>query len=319
VPQRGVIEPNPQRSLLALLYSLTDVPHPDYAFKAAVLTACSGPAWSAPSCEGPAGTFASKAKAQLKYAVADVEGLARGFYGAASHPIVGKVRMQHKITLQETTRQELIDAIADANDRLNAHNHESRGGTFDFYFSGHGRPNGDLCLADGPFSPDELAECWVRGNTGREMRHIRLMLDCCHAGMTLARLYLHPGHWGSYVLRDAWAASLPSQEAFELPKLGHGVFTYTRLRPDPLSIMNKIRDEEREPTAKDIKALRKAEKETTQFLTNGAQHALNMINGHHVSVVGLESRPALELEDQTSWSLDQLVAAFDALTSRRPR
>jgi hypothetical protein len=230
---------------------------------------------------------------------------------------MGEERLRHKTVLQGATRQQIVDAIIDANDRLNAHNHESAGGTLDFYYSGHGHPNGDLCLADGPLSPDELAEGWVRGNTSGKTRHIRLVLDCCHAGMTLARLYLHPGHWESYVLRDAWVASLPSQEAFELPRLGHGVLTYTMLRPDPLHLVERMHGEGPEPTDDHIRQIRKTLRESTQYLTNGSQHALDLINGHYVSVTGM-SNAGIELLDRT-WTLDELAAALDALPGRRPR
>jgi len=259
--------------------------------------------------------FVSKAHAHLEYAVADVEAWAQDTYIAP--PPMGEERLRHKTILPEATRQGIVDAIADANDRLNAHNNESAGGTLDFYYSGHGHPNGDLCLADGPLSPDELAECWVLGNTSGQRRHIRLVLDCCHAGMTLARLCLHSGHWESYVLRDAWAASLPRQEAFELPKFGHGVLTYTMLRPDPLELIETSRAEGREPTDRELKEIRKTVRESTQYLTNGAQHALDMINGHYVSVMGLPGA-GIELLDQT-WTLDELAAALDALPRRRPR
>lgn len=290
------------------------MPHPDYSYQVAVLAACSGPSQSAPSCEGPAGTFVSKAHAHLEYAIADVEAWASRTYIAP--PPMGEERLRHKTVLAEVTRQQIVDAIADANDRLNVHNHESAGGTLDFYYSGHGHPNGDLCLADGPISPDELAESWVRGNSSGQTRHIRLLLDCCHAGMTLARLYLHPGHWESYVLRDAWVASLPSQEAFELPRLGHGVLTYTMLRPHPLYLLGRAQDEGREPTLEEFRLANKTVRESTHYLTNGAQHALEMVNGHYVTITGISNK-GIELLDH-SWTLDELAAALDALP-RRPR
>lgn len=290
------------------------MPHPDYNYQVAVLAACAGPSQAAPSWEGPTRTLVSKARAHLEYAVADVEALARMTHSAP--PPMGGWRLRHKALLWEATRQEVLDAMTGANDRLNAYNDQSAGGTLEFCYSGHGYPNGDLCLADGPLSPDELAEAWMLGNTSGQTRHIQLALDCCHAGMTLARLYLHRGHWESYVLRDALVASLPSQESFELPRLGHGVLTYTMLQPHPWHTVGRIRDEGREPTDREIKRIRKTLQESTQFLTNGAQHALNMANGHSISIRG-KSGSGIELLDQT-WTLDELAAALDALPGRRP-
>lgn len=288
--------------------------HPDYSHQAAVLIACSGPAKAAELAEGPAGPFASKAQAHLEYAVADVEAWARDTH--IGPPPMGEEFLRHKAVLREATRQDVLDAVSEANDRLNSHNDHSRGGTLDIFYSGHGDPNGDLVLADGPLATDELADLWGRGNNSGESRHVRLVLDCCHAGMTLARLIVHPHHWSAYVLRDAWAACLPNQEAYELPRLGHGVLTYTRLREDPLTIVNRIRGEGREPTAAEIKLLHRVGRESPHYLTNGRQHALDLINGHFVSVVD-KPHAGLELGDQ-KWPLAELITALDELPRRRP-
>lgn len=290
------------------------MPHPDYSHQAAVLIACSGPAQSAEFGEGPAGPFASKAQTHLEYAVADVEAWARNTHTAP--PPMGEECLRHKTVLREATRRDVLDAVAEANDQLNSHNDHSRGGTLDIFYSGHGDPNGDLVLADGPLAPDDLADLWGRGNSSGDCRHVRLVLDCCHAGMTLARLIVHPGHWSAYVLRDAWAACLPGQEAYELPRLGHGVLTYTRVREDPLAIVNRIRDAGREPTAAEIKLVQQTNHESTQFLTNGGQHALHLINGHFIGVID-KSQAGLELGDR-EWPLADLVTALDELPGRRP-
>lgn len=59
--------------------------------------------------------------------------------------------------------------------------------------------------------------------------------------MTLARLYVHREYTDAYILRDAFAACLPSEEAFELSRFGHGVLTYVRTRPSPRRILNRAR------------------------------------------------------------------------------
>ncbi len=287
--------------------------HPDYGHRSGVLIACSGPAEVQDAETGPGGAFASKASAHLNYAIADVEWLARDLYGP---PVMGEDCLRDKVLLREATRAAVLGAVSDASDRLNAHNDHSRGGTLDLHFSGHGFPNGDLCLADGPLSPDELADAWSEGNSGGQTRHIRVVLDCCFAGMTLARLYLHPRHWSTYVLRDAWAASLPSEEAFELPRVGHGVLTYVRTRPDPLTILGRSQEEGCQPSQEELQEANRANRETPHYLTNGRQHALDFINGHAVSVLGGHRDAYLELGDR-EWSLDELAAALDELPRRR--
>lgn len=75
---------------------------------------------------------------------------------------MGEDCLRGNIALEEATRASVLDAIAEASARLNSHNDHSRGGTLDFYYSGHGFGGGALCLADGPLDPDELADAWVQ-------------------------------------------------------------------------------------------------------------------------------------------------------------
>lgn len=290
-----------------------EVTHPDYSHQAAVLIACSGPAQSADTGVGPVGPFTSKAQAQLEYAIADVTAWARHTH--TSPPPMGSECLRHRTVLLEATRWDVLEAVAEANDRLNTHNDHSRGGTLDLFYSGHGDPDGNLVLADGPFAPDELAEIWGRGNRSGDCRHVRLVLDCCHAGMTLARLIVHRGHCSTYVLRDAWAACLPNEEAYELARLGHGVLTYTQLREDSLASMNRIRGEDREPTVEEIKQMQRVNRESIHFLTNGRQHGLDLVNGHFVSVIGKRGT-ALEFGDRR-WPLEELVGALNDLPGTR--
>lgn len=58
-------------------------------------------------------------------------------------------------------------------------------------------------------------------------------------------------------------------------------------------------------------------RESTQFLTNGRQHALDLINGHFVSAIG-NRQAGLELGDQER-PLADLVTALDELPRRTPR
>jgi len=229
---------------------------------------------------------------------------------------MGEDCLRGKIALEEATRGDVLDAVAEASARLNAHNDHSRGGTLDFYYSGHGLPDGALSLADGALDAEERAEVWVRGNTHSSIRHIRFVLDCCYAGMMVARLLLHPGHWSSYMLRDGWAASLPSEEAFELPRLGHGVLTYVKTRPDPLEVVNNWKASDHKPSEEDICGLRTIDRETVHYLTNGRQHPLDVINGHAISILG--GRGDLELGD-SEWSLHDLVDALDGLPRQSAR
>jgi hypothetical protein len=279
------------------------MPSPDYKYQTHVFVACSGGSADAAEGQGPRGKFVSKAQTRLAHAVADVNAWADRFAGGEAG---FKDEIDFHVLLQEATRSEVADAIAEAVDRQEFYFDDSKGGSLNFVFSGHGHPDGDLALEDGPLSADELMEWCTAGRA----ENLRLVIDSCYAGLTLARMLLHPSHWNGAVIMDGLAASLPSQEAFELPSLGHSVLTYTRLRPYP------DRNRANEWTAEEIRQFRRAQRETTQYLTNGRQHALDVINGHSVS---LASSTGKRIEIEPKMELDELREALDNLPrSRRP-
>lgn len=65
-----------------------------------------------------------------------------------------------------------------------------------------------------------------------------------------------------------------------------------------------------------MREAQRANRETVHYLTNGRQHAFDMINGHAVSVMG-RARSGIELAYH-NWSLEELVEAFEAL-GKSPR
>jgi hypothetical protein len=207
------------------------MPHPDYRYQAHVLVACSGQAELAPAGDGPRGKFMSKSQTRLAYAVADVRAWDDRF--SSGEEAGFKDEVDFRVLLEEASHSDVRQAITEAVDRLDHHFDDSTGGSLNLVFSGHGHANGDLALADGPLSPNELMEWCASGRAGQngKTRHLRIVIDSCYAGATLARLLLHEAHWKGVVIRDGYAACLPSEEAYELDRLGHSVLTHTMLRP----------------------------------------------------------------------------------------
>lgn len=143
------------------------------------------------------------------------------------------------------------------------------------------------------------------GQNGRT-RHVRLVIDSRYAGLTLARMLMHPNHWTKAVIRDGFAACLPSQKAFELSSLGHSVLTYTMLRPykNALPPTNGWTEEE-------YGQYSRAQRETTQNLRNGRQHALDVINGHHSGLASNASKGIEIINVEPPMGLDELREALD--------
>jgi hypothetical protein len=286
------------------------MPHPDYRYQADVLVACSGQAELASAGDGPRGKFTSKSQTRLAYAVADVRAWHDRFSSGQESGF--KDEVDFRVLLKEASRSDVRQAVTEAVDRLDHHFDDSAGGSLNFVFSGHGHANGDLALADGPLSPNELMECCASGRAGqnRKMRHLRIVIDSCYAGATLARLLVHEAHWERVVIRDGYAACLPSEEAYELGRLGRSVLTYTMLRPYRAAFPPPEGWSEAE-----IREVRRAWRETTQWLTNGRQHALDLVNGHFVCLLG-SRRKGVEIGPQ---ALDELLEALDELGKRRRR
>lgn len=186
------------------------MPSPDYRYQTYVLVACSGGSAEAAEGEGPRGKFVSKAQTRLAFAVADVH--AWGNHFGDGEEAGFKNEIDFHVLLQEATHSEVADAIAEAVDHLDFHFDDSNGGSLNFVFSGHGYPDGDLALEDGPLSADQLMEWCTAGRAGQNgnTRHLRLVIDSCYAGLSLARMMIHPTHWTKAVIRDALAACLPS-------------------------------------------------------------------------------------------------------------
>jgi hypothetical protein len=162
------------------------MPSPDYRYQTHVLVACAGRSAEAAEGEGPRGKFVSKAQTRLAYAVADVQAWGNWFTGGKEAGFKNEVDFH--VLLQEATHSEVADAVAEAVDRLDFHFDDSRGGSLNFVFSGHGHSDGDLALKGGPLSADQLMEWCTAGRAGQKpedpassARH-RLVLRRAHAG-----------------------------------------------------------------------------------------------------------------------------------------
>lgn len=293
------------------------MPHPDYGHQAYVLVACSGEGASAVGGQGPQGKFISKAKTRLSYAVADVRAW-QSHFASDSGPVGVMDVVNHHLLIEEASTADVEAAIAEVVARLDFHFGTSHGGSLNLVFSGHGFENGDLCLSDGALSIDQLMEWCAAGRAGEagKTRHLRVVIDACYSGMALARMLLHPTHWSKVVLRDAFASSLPSEESYELDRLGHSVLTHTMVGayasvlPPPPGRDDWSEREHRE--------WRRAQRETAQYLTNGQQHSLDVINGHHVALRGAGGR-FMDVDPDAAMQLDELRDALDSLKARRRR
>src|SRR5436190_1322450 len=119
--------------------------HPDYSYRAVLAVACEGPA-DGRVRGGPLGLRRSRDGAKLEHARADAQ-----FWYAPSEA-------GHHLLLTNPTRREVAGAFDDCCSFLEQYaNRQSwYGGTISFCFAGHAKDDGDLVLADGVVSAEEL-------------------------------------------------------------------------------------------------------------------------------------------------------------------
>jgi hypothetical protein len=107
------------------------------------------------------------------------------------------------------------------------------GGLLNFCFSGHGREgDGALCLADDTFlTADDFIETCLeirRAAPAVGRMRVAVMLDSCFSGAFILKVLeaiLHE-HSDDLVPEYLLASSMPDEESFELPSLGHGLSTF---------------------------------------------------------------------------------------------
>jgi hypothetical protein len=298
------------------------MPHPDYRYQAGVAIGCEGPSAGLVRT-GPLGVRRSRDGAHLEHVLADAQHWYKEFKRDEEG---GRDERQSGVDpfvvlLENPTRAAVADAIAECGAFLRRFRDRPdwAGGTFHFAFAGHGTDAGDLVLADGGLSPDELAElaaASVDPNPPAK-RRLGLVFDSCFSALTLARIMLHPFRRSRLLITDGFAAAMHDELAWELDSLGHGALTFSMANRGNAHV-------DRDRLAKAVEqgdeiylrlALQGFVPNPVSYLTDADQHSLDLINGHWLEIKGLGV-----VEVLGDASLDQLLDALERVRSDpRPR
>lgn len=267
---------------------------PDYRYQAGVAIGCEGPDAGLVRT-GRLGVRRSRDGARLEHFLAD----ARHWREAFKHNNEGGRDERPSgvdpfvVLLENPSRAAVVDAMAECGAFLHAFRDRPdwSGGSFHFSFAGHGTDAGDLVLADGALSPDELAElvtASVDPNPPAK-RRLGLVLDSCFSGLTLARIMLHPLRRSQLLITDGFAAAMHDELAWELDALGHGALTFTMANRRNAHV-------DRDRLAKAVEqgdetylrlALQGFVPNPVSYLTDADQHSLDLLNGHWLEIKGL--------------------------------
>jgi len=192
-----------------------------------ITVSCSGP--SEPSvARSRLVTIRSRAGADLRYTTADADFLYRHF---SSRHYDAQPEDLH-IRLVNPKRKDLLDAVAAMSYRLNAFRGKPHwsGGCIHLIYAGHGREgDGALVFPDGELTAQEYLACVANYAPPSETRtRLDLCLDSCFSGAFINELLNEAAsrYKSSVSPCSLFAAASHDEFAWELPKYGHGIWTY---------------------------------------------------------------------------------------------
>lgn len=267
--------------------------HHDYLYQSGIAVACDGPSEGI-TRTSPIGSRRSRDGAQLENVLADARYWQKSAIDDADRWDENRQPGDSPrfFLLNNPTHTEVIDALTECGAFLRQFEDRANwgGGSIHLAFSGHGTKEGNLVLADGELSPDELMEviaASIKANPLRR-RRVGFVFDSCFSGRTLARIIVHPLHGDRISIPDGFAAALHDESAWEFDFLQHGAFTFTMANPGNAHV-----DHDRLAKAVeqgDERYLRLALQgfvpNPVTYLTEGDQHSLDLTNGHRLEIKG---------------------------------
>ena len=245
---------------------------------------CSGPD-KATTRTGPTGVIQRRDSADLKFTTGDVDWLHSHF----REPRPDSATIEKHFRCVNPQKADFLRTIDEAIAHLAQYrsNLDWDGGGLVLVYAGHGTEHtGAIVFPNEILEPEELARYLARRmpKSHRRLR-VDLFFDSCFASVFVAHFLAYA--WSE--LEDFlfpctfFAAALPDEYAWEMPKLGHGVFThaykteseYPSLAQPRLLLIVKMlwnRWRKKEPQRLSMGGV--------SYITNGAQHSLEYENGH---------------------------------------
>ena len=286
-----------------------------YPSLSGISISCSGPG-TGTSKQGPVGRRRTREGADLKFTNADGAFFREHLYKGAENPHAER----GYVHLVDPSADEIESAFGRVRDFLaDAGNHEdSREVGVGIGYFGHGEPDtGAWVLPNGVFSATDLTELLCKYLPEKDFgrRSVDLFLDSCFSGAFLAEFLAaqsHPDYQGVHVY-DAFAATMPDEEAWEIDDLGHGAFTYTLKNRGNGNYLQS--DLARAVNNNEIQAIRKHLQcfvpNPVTFLTEGDQHSID-VDKYRIRVLG---GGEVELPDRTFHSSELKSALNNCLNA----
>jgi len=197
--------------------------------------------------------------------------------------------------LIEPSRWEVLNAVEQASAAVERFSGEPdwNGGQVDFAFAGHGTDEGLLVVPDGEICASDIVDALLSpARANSDKRRLSLVLDCCHAGRTLAEVVLDQRQRTDFLLIDGFAASMHDEVAWEVDLLGHGALTFAMGGrptgyPDTAAQHTRLAQAVKEGDEDYVRtALCRHVPNPVTYLTEGEQSSVEVMNGWHLGPKG---------------------------------
>ena len=275
---------------------------------------CSGPD-KATTRTGPIGVIRRRDSADLKFTTRDVDWLHSHFM----EPKYDSATVEKHFRCVNPQKADFLRTIDEAIAHLAQYrsNLDWDGGGLVIVYAGHGTEHtGAIVFSDAVLEPEELAHYLARRKPKSHRRlRVDLVLDSCFASAFVAQFltcawneledYLFPC--------TLFAAALPDEYAWEMPTLGHGVFTHAyktegewSLAQPRLLLITRIlwsRWRKKDPQ------LQRLTMGGVSYITNGDQHSLEYENGHFQ----LHGAGSFNISDLKSVSAANIISEIQRL------
>ncbi len=272
---------------------------------------CSGPDKST-TRTGPTGVIQRRDGADLKFTTGDVDWLHSHFMKPRPDSATIEKHFRCVNPLKADFLRTIDEAIAHlAQFRSNP---DWDGGGLMLVYAGHGTEHtGAIIFPNALLEPEELA-CYLARRMPKSHRRLRvdLFFDSCFASAFVAHFLTYAWSELEDVLSPCtlFAAALPDEYAWEMPKLSHGVFTHayktetespSLVQPRLLLIVKTLwnRWRKREPQRLNTGGV--------SYITNDAQHSLEYENGFFQ----LHGAGGFHISDLKSVSVANIISGIE--------
>ena len=250
----------------------------------------------AEECDALLGRMRCRAGAKLKYVTNDIEkfGEDTPTYGGylQDAPIFNRL-------IAPTTSQVLNSIRETVECLLQRKATPGRKNVFNLIYAGHGRPSdGAIELSDGALSGEDFYHALVENYSDCPNKlHVDIVLDSCYSARFLIDFIVSSQANETVYGFDCNVSSLPDEKSYEMDFIEHGAFSFSLTHPgnsyvDATELARAVDKQDLRTIVKSLQGI--TVPNPVAFLTNGRQHSMELISGHHLSIHGAGS---IELSD----------------------